>query len=178
VEPLEAGAVEPLEADAVATFELRHRSEGSGPVCRAILATLPGWFGIAASVDDYVAVADRWPTVIASHSGGDVGLATFVTHSPYAAEVSVMGVVPEYHRRGIGRAMLEHVEDALARAGVEFLQVKTQSARRSDEGYDKTRAFYLSYGFRPLEEWPLLWGPENPALQMIKTVTAHPRAGP
>jgi len=162
----------------VDALELRHRAKGSGSVCRAILATLPTWFGIAESVDDYVTVADRSPTVIASHHGRDVGLVTIVTHSPYAAEVYVMGVAPEYHRQGIGRTMLEHVEDSLAGAGVAFLQVKTQSARRADEGYDRTRAFYLSYGFRPLEEWPRLWGPENPALQMIKDVRARPRPGP
>lgn len=165
-------------AHGVDALELRHRSDGSGPVCRHILTTLPAWFGIAASVDDYVSVADRWPTVIATHDGRDVGFATCVTHSPYAAEVSVMGVVPEFHRQGIGRALLGLVEDTLADAGVEFLQVKTRSARRADEGYDRTRAFYLSYGFRPLEEWPELWGPENPALQMIKNVTTHRRPGP
>ena len=146
-------------------------------MCRAILDTLPSWFGIAASVDDYVAMADRSPTVIAAHHGRDVGIVTVVTHSPFAAEVYVMAVVPEYHRQGVGRTMLEHVEDSLAADGVEFLQVKTQSARSTDEGYTKTRAFYLSYGFRPLEEWPLLWGPENPALQMIKNVTAKPQSG-
>jgi hypothetical protein len=64
------------------------------------------------------------------------------------------------------------VEGSLARAGVEFLQVKTLSASDPDEGYQKTRAFYLSYGFRSLEEFPDLWSPQNPALQMIKVVAA------
>ena len=59
---------------------------------------------------------------------------------------------------------------AFARAGTEFLQVKTLSAKHPDEGYEKTRAFYLAYGFRPLEEFPTLWSPESPALQLIKTV--------
>jgi GNAT superfamily N-acetyltransferase len=162
----------------VEALELRHRPTGSGSRCREILATLPTWFGIPQSVEDYASVADRSPTVIASHDGRDVSIATIVTHSPYAAEVYVMAVVPEYHRQGIGRALLEQVEDSLAGAGVEFLQVKTQSARRADEGYARTRAFYLSYGFRPLEEWPLLWGPENPALQMIKNVISRPRPRP
>ena len=52
---------------------------------------------------------------------------------------------------------------AFARAGTEFLQVKTLSAKHPDEGYEKTRAFYLAYGFRPLEEFPDLWSPESPA---------------
>ena len=41
---------------------------------------------------------------------------------------------------------------------------------KADDGYDRTRAFYLAYGFRPLEEFPDLWGAENPALQLIKTI--------
>ena len=82
-----------------------------------------------------------------------------------------MAVRPEHHRRGIGRALLLHAEASLTRAGVEFLQVKTLSPSADDEGYAKTRAFYLAYGFRPLEEFPDLWDPQNPALQMVKTVS-------
>ncbi len=85
-----------------------------------------------------------------------------------------MAVLPEYHRQGIGRALLRHAEAALATDGVEFLQVKTLAPSKPDEGYDKTRAFYLAYGFRPLEEFRDLWDAENPALQMIKAI---PRVG-
>jgi ribosomal protein S18 acetylase RimI-like enzyme len=81
-----------------------------------------------------------------------------------------MGVLSEFHRHGFGRAMLEHAEAALAADGVEFLQVKTLSARHPDEGYQRTRAFYLAYGFRPLEEFPTLWSPDQPALQLVKSV--------
>jgi GNAT superfamily N-acetyltransferase len=121
-------------------------------------------------VDDYVALADRTPTVIASLDGIDVGVTTIVRHSEYAAEVSVMGVLPAYHRQGIGRAMLQHAEQTLSREGIEFLQVKTLSPRHPDEGYKRTRAFYLTYGFRPLEEFPRLWSPDQPALQLVKVV--------
>ena len=48
--------------------------------------------------------------------------------------------------------------------------MKTRAASKPDDGYDKTRAFYVAYGFRPLEEFPNLWDPENPALQMIKVI--------
>jgi GNAT superfamily N-acetyltransferase len=132
------------------------------------------WFGIAASVEDYIATADRSPTVIASLGNEDVGFLTLVRHSRYAAEVSVMAVLPERHRQGIGRALLGYAEGMLAADGVEFLQVKTLAPSRPDVGYDKTRAFYLAQGFRPLEEFRDLWGAENPALQMIKVI---PRVG-
>jgi hypothetical protein len=67
--------------------------------------------------------------------------------------------------------MLRHAEAVLAADGVEFLQVKTLSPRHPDEGYRKTRAFYEAYGFRPLEEFPTLWSPDQPALQLVKTVS-------
>ena len=153
------------------SVELRVQPIGSGSICRTILGSLPNWFGIQQSVENYAVAAEHLPTVIASLDGKDVGFLTLVHHSPYASEVYVMAILPNYHRRGIGRKMLKRAETGLARSGVEFLQVKTLSAKAPDEGYDRTRAFYLAYGFRPLEEFPELWGPENPAVQLIKVVT-------
>jgi len=117
--------------------------------------------------------ADALPGVVASAEAEVVGITTVKHHSPFAAEIYLMAVKPAFHRHGIGRRMLAHVEQRLARARVEFLQVKTLSAARPDAGYEKTRAFWLASGFRPLEEFPTLWDPSNPALQLIKTVPAH-----
>jgi ribosomal protein S18 acetylase RimI-like enzyme len=81
-----------------------------------------------------------------------------------------MAVLPDLHRQGIGRALLGTAEGSLAADGVEFLQVKTRAPRKPDDGYEKTPAFYLAYGFQPLEEFRDLWDAENPALQMIKVI--------
>jgi GNAT superfamily N-acetyltransferase len=81
-----------------------------------------------------------------------------------------MGVLPDRHRRGVGRALLRHAEAALAASGVRFFQVKTLSAAHKDEGYGRTRAFYQSQGFQELEQHPTLWGEANPCLQMLKTL--------
>ena len=72
-----------------------------------------------------------------------------------------MGVLPEHHRHGIGRRMIEHAEHSLAGDGVQFLQLKTLSALHPDAGYQKTRAFYIACGFRPVQEFPELWGRDN-----------------
>jgi GNAT superfamily N-acetyltransferase len=151
-------------------LQIRIQGSDSGDICRNILQTLPAWFGVPESVEDYVATANRSTTVIATLDGDDVGLLTFVSHNPYAAEVYVMAVRPEHHRRGIGRELLRRAEEILASEGVEFLQVKTRGPSKPDEGYEKTRAFYFAYGFRPLEELPDLWDAENPALIMVKVV--------
>lgn len=153
-----------------ASTELRVDERGTGPRCREILATLPTWFGIPESVDDYVRAADANPTVVASIAGKDVGILTLVIHTPYAAEVYVMGVRPEHHRHGVGAAMLAEAERWLAARDIEFLQVKTLSPRHPDPGYVNTRSFYVAQGFRPLEEFLELWGPDQPALQMVKTI--------
>jgi GNAT superfamily N-acetyltransferase len=154
-----------------AGLAVRVQHEGAGPICAAVLAALPTWVGIPDSVADYVEAADTHPTVVATMDGGDCGVLTLRTHTPYAAEIVVMGVLPELHRAGVGRAMLEAAESWLAGRDITYLQVKTLSPRSADEGYAATRAFYLGCGFLPLEEMPDLWGPDQPALQMIKTVT-------
>ena len=56
---------------------------------------------------------------------------------------------------------------------MEFLQVKTLSPAHPDAGYGETKALYFAYGFRPLEEFPTLWDPANPALQLIETVASN-----
>jgi GNAT superfamily N-acetyltransferase len=150
---------------------LRVQPEGAGAICAAVLATLPEWFGFPDSVAVYVAAAEAEPTVVATLSGRDCGILTLRVHTPCAAEIVVMGVLPGQHRSGIGRAMLKAAESWLAQRDIEFLQVKTLSPRSPDAGYAATRAFYFGCGFRPLEEMPELWGPDQPALQMIKTVS-------
>jgi GNAT superfamily N-acetyltransferase len=160
----------------LAGLELRMQEEGAGGICADILAALPEWFGIPESVTDYVAAADTLPTIVARFGGRDSGILTLRIHSPYAAEIMVMGVRPEHHRAGIGRALLGAAESWLAARDIEFLQLKTLSPRDPDPGYAATRGFYFGCGFRPLEELPDLWGPDQPALQMIKTVP--PAAAP
>jgi GNAT superfamily N-acetyltransferase len=155
-------------------LQLQVRPSGSGEACRRVLDTLPTWFGIPESVEGYVAAAENNPTVVATRQREVLGILTIVVHTPYAAEVYVMGVRPERHRHGLGRQMLELAETWLRARDIEFLQVKTLSPRHPDAGYAETRAFYLACGFRPLEEFPDLWQPDQPALQMIKALPPFP----
>jgi len=147
---------------------LRHG--GCGAICDQILATIPDWFGIPEANADYVAEAERNPTVVAEVGAATVGLVTIVRHSPSAAEVHLMAVARSHHRQGIGSAMLLATEDHLRSDGVRFLQVKTLADTDPDPNYAETRAFYRAKGFVDLEVFPTLWDPSNPALQMIKSL--------
>jgi GNAT superfamily N-acetyltransferase len=128
-----------------------------------VLRSLPQWFGIEAATAAYIADVRGLETFAA----GDVGFLSLKLHNARAAEIYVMGVVPEQHRRGIGTGLLAAAEDALREQGVEYLQVKTLGPSRESEGYDRTRRFYEARGFVPLEEFPDLW-PGNPALLLVK----------
>jgi len=154
-----------------AGLSLRVQDAGAGAICDDILAALPHWFGFPASAAAYVESAERGPTVVATLDGRDCGILALLLHTPYAAEIVAMGVVPELHYAGIGHALLEEAEAWLAERDMEYLQVKTLSPRSADEGYAATRAFYFDCGFRPLEEMPELWGADQPASRMIKIVS-------
>ena len=138
--------------------------------CVAILRSLPQWFGMEQSIVNYGIEIVQLPTFVASQDTLAVGFLTLKVHTAYAAEIYVMGVCPEHHRRGIGRALVAAAEGHLHQQGVEYLQVKTISATDASPSYAKTRAFYQAVGFRPLEELTELWSEENPCLLMIKWI--------
>ena len=141
---------------------------GQASLCEPILRALPEWFGIEEATRQYIRDVDTLPTFLAMVDDRVVGFLTFRQHSEYAAEIHVMGVHPRAHRQGAGRALVQALEAHLRAQGIEYLQVKTLSPAHPDQNYAKTRDFYLAMGFRPLEEFPDLWGEQNPCLQMIK----------
>jgi ribosomal protein S18 acetylase RimI-like enzyme len=129
-----------------------------------VLAALPGWFGIEEAVERYVREVAELPTFAVERDG----FLALKQHTDAAAEIYVMGVRPESHRRGIGTALLEAAEAFLRGREVEYLQVKTLGPSHPSEHYAATRSFYAERGFRPLEELTAIWGEANPCLVMVK----------
>jgi ribosomal protein S18 acetylase RimI-like enzyme len=136
--------------------------------CEAILRALPDWFGVEEAIQEYARAIDSLPTFLASRGECVIGFLTVKVHNPYAAELYVMGILPEAHRQGLGRRLVSAAEAFIKEQGIEYFQVKTLGPSRPDPGYANTRAFYQAAGFRPLEEFPLLWDKENPCLLMVK----------
>ncbi len=139
-----------------------------GGACEPILRSLPEWFGIEEAIVQSVKDIDELPTWLALSGDEVAGFVTVKKHTPYAAEILVMGVRPGLHRRGAGRALVAAAEAYLRQQGIQYLQVKTLSASHPDEHYARTREFYFAMGFRPLEEIPSLWELANPCLLMVK----------
>ena len=154
-------------------FSIDEPSTGLAAICEPILRALPDWFGIEQSIVQYVRDIDQLPTIIARDAhNSPVGFMSMKQHFPHTAELYVLGVRSEWHRQGIGRAMLSKAEQWLGAKSVRILQVKTLAAARQHAPYERTRRFYESMGFVPLEVFPKLWDERNPCLLLIKPLRA------
>jgi len=141
--------------------------------CEEILRALPEWFGIESSIVQYVKDVQAMETWVAEDAERVVGFITLRRHSKRSVEIQVIAVLASHHGRGVGRALVEHVEPGLRREGVALFHVKTLGPSRPNEHYARTRGFYEHLGFVPLEE-NRLWGDVNPCLMLVKPLAARP----
>ena len=148
--------------------EVRLLTDAEKPGCEGILRTLPEWFGVEEAIAEYARDIRCLDTFGAWQHEELLGFITLKRHFDHAAEVRVMAVLAAHHGRGIGRTLLAHAERWLRGRSVRWLQVKTLGPSRAHEPYDRTRAFYGSAGFEPLEEFETLWSEGNPCLLMVK----------
>lgn len=135
-----------------------------------ILKSLPNWFGIPESTQEYVNKSSKLPFFAAIEESNPLGFISIKENNEYTAEIYVMGVLPDYHKQGVGKALFNKTLRWAIEKGYEFLQVKTLHESHPDIYYAGTRKFYLSMGFKPLECFLELWGKENPCLIMIKYI--------
>ncbi|MDE6107699.1 MAG: GNAT family N-acetyltransferase [Oscillospiraceae bacterium] len=130
-------------------------------ISREILEALPDWFGIPEAREEYIANSAGEIFFAAMEGNEALGFLTLKRTGEATAELAVMGVRKEYHRRGIGKSLFAVAKARAADLGYSFLQVKTVQMGRYPE-YDATNRFYLSLGFRELEVFPTLWDECNP----------------
>ena len=130
-------------------------------IARTILEALPDWFGIEESREGYIKESADLPFFAAFDGEQPIGFLCLKETGKETVELCVMGVLQEYHRKGIGRALFEKAKEAAVRMGYSFMQVKTVQMGRYED-YDRTNRFYLSLGFKEFEVFPLLWDEWNP----------------
>jgi GNAT superfamily N-acetyltransferase len=147
--------------------ELRRASD-----CEAVLRSLPGWFGIEESLQMYVRDTATMPTFAIEAETRLLAFATLKQHFPAAWEVHCIAVMASARGTGLGRQLLAHVELWLREQGARFLQIKTIAAAHKSPQYAETRKFYEAMGYTPLEVFPSLWSPGNPAMQLVKSLSA------
>ena len=139
-------------------------------ISKKILERLPQWFGIPESTKEYIEESSSMPFWAVYDEDNYIGFIAVKITSKYTAEIYVIGVELEYHRKGIGTALFKECYNWCKINGYEFLQVKTLDESNPDIYYKKTRKFYKSLGFRELECFPTLWDESNPCLIMIMKI--------
>jgi GNAT superfamily N-acetyltransferase len=142
--------------------------DGKEALCRDVLDDLPELFGLPEAKANYIAAAAELPMLAGLVDGRAVGFVSLKPQTEFAVELYVLGVRRAYHRRGIGRALIESAARLASLQGRRFLTVKTLAASIPDPNYAATRRFYETLGFLPLEIFPTLWDVDNPSLLMVK----------
>lgn len=130
-------------------------------VSRSILEALPEWFGIPESREQYIKESAAQLFFAALDAEKAIGFLCLKETGKETVELSVMGVLKDYQRRGLGRKLFEQAKKVVGNLGYSFMQVKTVQMGRYAE-YDATNRFYLSLGFKEFELFPTLWDERNP----------------
>jgi ribosomal protein S18 acetylase RimI-like enzyme len=143
---------------------VRRFETGDAPAAAAIIRGLPDYFtdDVPTKAVRDAAIHEAWAI---TDSGTVVGFAVVARKSPGGAEI--LWIAVDAARRGVGHgtALLGHVLDHLAAAGVSVVEVKTLDRSSGYRPYEATRAFWERNGFihidtiDPLPDWP----PGNPA---------------
>lgn len=135
-------------------------------IADAILRSLPDWFGIEDALNEYVKSSANEIMFASFIDDKPIGFLCLKETSKATVELSVMGILMEYHRQGIGKDLFKEAKNKAKDLGYSFMQVKTVKMGLYDS-YDKTNLFYQSLGFKELEVFPTLWDEWNPCLIYI-----------
>lgn len=139
---------------------------------REVLERLPEWFGNREAMEGYVREVRKLPYWAAFGPDGEcIGFFAAKTHYSSTGEIVVCGVLPEYHRLGVGRSLYARTEEYFRQCGCRYVIVKTLSDMVAFEPYKRTRNFYRSIGFEPLVSLTEMWDEQNPCLIMLKRLS-------
>jgi GNAT superfamily N-acetyltransferase len=116
-------------------------------ILETLTARLPEWFGRDEANRHYAEQAEILEAWVARIDGRPEGLLLLKRHSAVSAEIYWLGVDPDHHRQGIGRALIGAVEHRLKEEKIRFLFVMTLHPEDPYEPYRRTRLFYERMGF-------------------------------
>lgn len=142
-------------------IEQIHDPDLKRAIAREILEALHEWFEVDESREKYIADCADWIFFAAKEEGEYAGFLCLKETGRETAELAVMGVRKENHRKGIGRELYNAAQKAAREKGYLFLQVKTVKMGVYED-YDITNRFYLSLGFKEFEIIEELWDKANP----------------
>ena len=142
-------------------IELIKDAESKQTIARKILEALHDWFEVEENREKYISACVNWTFLAAKENDEYVGFLCLKETSKETVELAVMGVLKEYHRKGIGTQLFEAANKIATDSGYSFMQVKTVQLGIYPD-YDITNRSYQACGFKELEVIKEIWGEENP----------------
>ena len=139
-----------------------------GKICRNILSDLPLWFGIPESTDEYCRNVELYDFYSVIYEKETIGFISVKMNNEYVAELYVLGILKNYHRKGFGKVTLNYIFEKLKDKKIRYVEVKTLDETKESDEYMKTRRFYQKLGFIPIDVLNNEWGINNPCLIMLK----------
>ena len=146
---------------------------GNRRLLEALTVRLPQWFAQSAPNRHYARQAEVLDGWVARMAGRPCGLLLLERHSAVSAEIHWLGVEPDHHRHGAGRALVGAVERQLRGERAKYLFVQTLHPDVDYEPYRRTRAFYEALGFEmvlPLDHGPT-GASSDPLAYYLKALT-------
>lgn len=125
-----------------------------------ILRALPEYFGFEAGIVDFCEAARKSKNTTyaaIADDGTRVGFLLLTMNNDMTAEIWVMGVLPECHGQGIGKALLERAENESRKRGRRYLMARTIGPSQNDPNYLRTFNFYQNNGYSMLVEYDFVW---------------------
>lgn len=135
-----------------------------------IMNALPKWFSPPEDIITKSNTHKEFPFFAVFDHDKVIGFVALKIHNTFTVEIYTIGILEEYHRKGLGYKLLKACEKYGKVCGYKYITVKTLDESADYEPYNSTRAFYIKNGFIPLEVLQTFWNDENPCLFLVKYI--------
>ena len=132
----------------ITTLSVREISPEDYPGVNSIARSLnPTWFTESA-LEEIANALRHDHGFVAMQNEKQIGFVMYrLNDDNETADLTWMGVRPDFQRKGVGRRLVEAVEQALGKKGIHRIEVFTVAATVDYEPYALTRRFYHAMGF-------------------------------
>jgi ribosomal protein S18 acetylase RimI-like enzyme len=139
--------------------------------CRAVIASLPEWFGYEGALESTARAAATERGFVALNGQQVVGFVTTTPQFEETLEITYLAIDARWRGRGIGSRLVTAVGSLAESMGATSIVLLTLGPSAESPHYAETIAFYRSIGFsRTKELHPHEWG-DAPALVMTAMVS-------
>ena len=144
------------QAEDIMTLHIRQIIREDHATIVAMAKLLPQWF-TELGIQQIARDLQTQNGLVTLEGENIAGFVTYtITVDETVAELTWIAVHPNLHRKGIGRSLVEALEEVVVGLGVSALEVSTVADSVEYEPYARTRTFYHALGFSDVRvdrEW-------------------------